>query len=228
MSSTIPLNPCVVPLEGNRNTIFCLSGRAESERPICSTALKTSFNRMRRFSASYVVVRFPEESNRTLSFADFLIGLCEILKDTVDDEPLWAELFSRVQTEEDDARVVDTLAPAIREQNRRRNRTLLIMLENLGEIFTRQIRDNNELASLRRFLMADNGCLLLATSPLHFDAITDVGQPFYDFFDVQILENLSFEETVEGNPAQPRMGKAATISSPPLWTCVPACRRFTG
>ena len=29
-------------------------------------------------SASYVVVRFPEESNRTLSFADFLIGLCEI------------------------------------------------------------------------------------------------------------------------------------------------------
>ena len=32
---------------------------------------------------------------------------------------------------------------------------------------------------------------------LHFDGITDVGQPFYDFFDVQILENLSFEETVE-------------------------------
>ena len=148
-------------------------------------------------SASYVVVRFPEESNRTLSFADFLIGLCEILKDAVDDEPLWAELFSRVQTEEDDARVVDILVPAIREQNRRRNRTLLIMLENLGEIFTRQIRDRNELASLRKFFMADNGCLLLATSPLHFDAITDVGQPFYDFFDIQILENLSFEETVE-------------------------------
>ena len=148
-------------------------------------------------SESYVVVRFPEESNRTLSFADFLIGLCEILIDAVDDEPLWAELFSKVQTEEDNALVVDTLAPAIREQNRRHNRTLLIMLENLGEIFTRQIRDKNELASLRKFLMADNGCLLLATSPLHFDAITDVGQPFYDFFDVQILENLSFDETVE-------------------------------
>ena len=148
-------------------------------------------------SASYVVIRFPEESNRTLSFADFLIGLCEILKDVVEDEPLWAELFAKVQTEEDNDRVVDTLVPAIREQNRQRNRTLLIMLENLGEIFTRQIRDENELASLRKFFMADNGCLLLATSPLHFDAITDVGQPFYDFFDIQILENLSFEETVE-------------------------------
>ena len=147
--------------------------------------------------ANYRIVRFPEESNRTLSFADFLIGLCEILKDVVEDEPLWAELFAKVQTEEDNARVVDTLVPAIREQNRQRKRTLLIMLENLGEIFTRQIRDKNDLASLRKFFMGDNGCLLLATAPLHFDAITDVGQPFYDFFDIQILENLSFEETVE-------------------------------
>ena len=144
-----------------------------------------------------VVVRFPEESNRTLSFADFLIGLCEILKDAVKDEPLWADIFARVQTEEDNSKVVDTLVPAIRRQNRERNRTILVMLENLGELFTRQIRDKNDLASLRKFLMADNGCLLIATAPLHFDVITSVEQPFYDFFDIQILENLSFEETVQ-------------------------------
>ena len=147
--------------------------------------------------ASVVVVRFPEESNRTLSFADFLIGMCGILKDVLEDEPLWSELFAAVQTEEDDARVADTLVPAIREENRRRGRTLLVMLENLGEILGRQIRDKNDVAALRKFLMADNGCLLLATAPLHFDGITDVRQPFYDFFDIQILENLSFEETVE-------------------------------
>ena len=144
-----------------------------------------------------VVVRFPEESNRTLSFADFLIGMCGILKEALEDEPLWSELYAKVQTEEDDARVADTLVPAIREENRRRGRTLLVMLENLGEILGRQIRDKNDAASLRKFLMADNGCLLLATAPLHFDGITDIGQPFYDFFDIQILESLSFEETVE-------------------------------
>ena len=144
-----------------------------------------------------MVVRFPEESNRTLSFADFLIGMCGILKEVLEDEPLWTELFAAVQTEEDDAKVADTLVPAIREQNRRHGRTLLVMLENLGEILTRQIRDKNDVAALRKFLMADNGCLLLATAPLHFDGITDVGQPFYDFFDVEILENLSFDETVE-------------------------------
>ena len=147
--------------------------------------------------ASVVVVRFPEESNRTLSFADFLIGMCGILKEVLEHEPLWTELYATVQTEEDDARVADTLVPAIREENRRRGRTLVVMLENLGEILTRQIRDRNDIAALRKFLMADNGCLLLATAPLHFDGITDIGQPFYDFFDIQILESLSFEETVE-------------------------------
>ena len=147
--------------------------------------------------ASVVVVRFPEESNRTLSFADFLIGMCGILQEALEDEPRWAELFAAVETEEDDARVADILVPVIRGENRRRGRTLLVMLENLGEVLTRQIRGRTDIASLRKFLMADNGCALIATAPFHFDAITDVGQAFYDFFDIQILESLSFEETVE-------------------------------
>ena len=148
-------------------------------------------------SAHAVTVQFPEESNQTRSFADFLIGLCRILKDVLEDESIWAELFTKVETNEDDTEVVDTLVPAIREHNRRRNRTLIVMLENLGEIFTHQIRNKDDIASLRKFLMADNGCLLLATAPLHFQGITDIEQPFYDFFDVQILDNLTFDESVE-------------------------------
>ena len=144
-----------------------------------------------------VVARFPEESNRILSFADFLIGLCGILSEVLEHEGRWAWLLADVQTEEDDARVADTLVPAIRQENRRRDRTLVIMIENLGEVLSRQIRDGSDVAALRKFLMADNGCLLVATAPMHFDGITDVRQPFYDFFDIQMLESLSFEETVE-------------------------------
>ena len=147
--------------------------------------------------ARMVVVRFPEEPSRMLSFADFLIGVCGILKEVLEDEPLWEELFAAVQTEEDDARVADTLVPALRTENRRRGRTLLVMIENLGQVLGQQIRSRTDIASLRKFLMANNGCALLATAPLYFDGITDVEQPFYDFFDVQILEALSFEETVE-------------------------------
>ena len=148
-------------------------------------------------AAGYVVARFPEESHRTLSFADFLLGLCEILGDMLPDEPLWRDLHQRLRTEEDDATIIDTLVPAIRRQNRERRRTVLVMLENLGELFTRQIKKKNDIAALRKFFMDDNGCLLVATAPLHFDAITNVEEPFYDFFDVQILENLSETETLD-------------------------------
>ncbi|MER2533330.1 MAG: MarR family transcriptional regulator, partial [Candidatus Competibacter sp.] len=148
-------------------------------------------------AAHYVIARFPEESHRTLSFADFLLGLCEILGDILPDEPLWRDLHQRLRTEDNDATIVDTLVPTIRRQNRERRRTVLVMLENLGEIFTRQIKKKTDIGALRKFFMDDNGCLLIATAPLHFDAITSVEEPFYDFFDVQILEDLSAAETVD-------------------------------
>lgn len=145
----------------------------------------------------YVVARFPEESGRTRSFADFLLGLCEILKSELPDEPVWGKLHRQLQTEEDDTIIVDTIVPVIRKENRTHKRTLLITLENLNDIFTSQIRSRPDIGALRKFLMDGNGCLLIATAPVHFDAITDVKKPFYDFFDTQVLENLSEQQTIE-------------------------------
>lgn len=148
-------------------------------------------------SARYVVARFPEESHRVLSFADFLLRLCELLRDALPDESDWTTLYDALCTEEDDGRIVDTLVPRIRRANKQHERSVLIMLENLHEMFMRQIKKKKDLAALRKFFMDDNGCALMATAPLHFDAITNVDQPFFDFFDVQILENLSEDETLE-------------------------------
>ncbi|MFM8475143.1 MAG: hypothetical protein ACKOEO_05030, partial [Planctomycetaceae bacterium] len=144
---------------------------------------------------AYHVVRFPEESHRILSFSDFLLGFCEILRDTLPDEPHWAELYGRLSIEEHDQKIIDTLVPRIREC--RRQRSFIILLENLNQILDVQFRDSRHAASLRGFLMEDNGCLLIATAPLHFGAIADHRQPFYDFFDVQFLEQLSEEQTID-------------------------------
>jgi tetratricopeptide (TPR) repeat protein len=148
-------------------------------------------------ASKYVVARFPEESNRTLSFADFLLGLCEILAATVPAERLWAQMHTKLLTEEDDLAIVDTLVPAIRKENQARGRTLVIMLENLGEIFSRQMKDRREVAALRKFLMdSKNGCLLIATAAMQFDGVTSVDEPFYDFFDVQHLDHLTEDESI--------------------------------
>lgn len=159
--------------------------------------IEDEINRDPELSAAYRVVRFPEESHRTLSFADFLLGVCEVLRDTTTDEPVWQQLHDRLSTEENDSIIVDTLVPAIRQHRRDSGQALLVMLENLNQIFEEQIKSSRSIAAMRGFFMEDNGCLLIATAPLHFDAISDPKQPFYDFFDVQILDQLTDEQTIE-------------------------------
>jgi tetratricopeptide (TPR) repeat protein len=147
-------------------------------------------------AAGYHVVRFSEESHRVLSFGDFLLGVCEILRDTLPNEPEWTQLYQRLATEERDEIIVDTLVPAIRKRRRETQQSLIIMLENLHQVFEQQMKDTRHIAALRGFLMEDNGCMLIATAPIHFGSITDHKEPFYDFFDVQILDQLSEEQTI--------------------------------
>jgi len=146
----------------------------------------------------YLVARFPEESLRTLSFADFLLGLVEILATNCPHEPEWQQLHTLLREEEDDAKIVDTLVSAIRQANQQRQRTLVIMLENMGEVFTKQIKDKREIAALRKFLMeSKNGCLLIGTATQSFSGLTSVDEPFYDFFDVQHLDHLSEDDATQ-------------------------------
>ncbi|MDY0169855.1 MAG: tetratricopeptide repeat protein, partial [Thermoguttaceae bacterium] len=159
--------------------------------------IKDEIGRDAGLSAGYHVVRFPEEPHRLLSFADVLLGICEILRDTLPEEREWHDLHERLCTEQQAEVIVDTLVPAIRQRWRSRRQALVVMLENLHEVFGSQIKDPLSIAAVRGFLMQDNGCLLVATAPLHFGAITDHKEPFYDFFDVQILDQLTDEQTIE-------------------------------
>jgi tetratricopeptide (TPR) repeat protein len=146
----------------------------------------------------YVVARFPEESLRLLSYVDLLLGVCEALKDTLPHEQasVWRQLYDRLVEEPDGDTIRDTLEAEIKRSIRDAGKTLLIMLENFDEILTKQMKQKQDAAAMRKLFMGDNGCMLVATAPLYFSAVTDVNQPFYDFFDVQLLANLSEEETV--------------------------------
>jgi DNA-binding MarR family transcriptional regulator len=146
--------------------------------------------------AAYEVVRFPEEARRVLGFADFLLQICEILKDQSSPGSRWHKLHERLSTEENDEVVIDTLVPAIQNEREETGRVLILMVENLHQIMEEQIKQDKSIKALRGFLMQDNGCLLIATSPLHFGALSKADQPFYDFFDIQVLDPLGAEDTI--------------------------------
>jgi DNA-binding MarR family transcriptional regulator len=149
-----------------------------------------------RLATRLVVARFPEESVRTLSFADLLKQLVSILATNLTEEPLWKELSAKLEKIQDSSEVVDSVVPVLRRTNEAKKRTIVVMIENLNELFSKQIRQDQQIGAIRKFFMDKNGCSLIATAPMHFDAVTDVAQPFYDFFDTQTLRPFDKEQSV--------------------------------
>ncbi len=159
--------------------------------------IEDAIHRDPALSKSYVVVRFPEEARRILSFADFLLMICEVLRDSGPPDSEWGRLHDRLATVEDDATIIDTVVPALRRHYQEHHQVFVLMVENLNQVMEEQIKKPQSIKALRGFLMQDNGCLLIGTSPLHFGGLTQADQPFYDFFDLQVLDQLSTEESIE-------------------------------
>jgi tetratricopeptide (TPR) repeat protein len=75
------------------------------------------------------------------------------------------------------------------------NRTLLILMENLDDLF-RGLRDIGQ-KRLRSFLQENPFCAILATSQALFNGIALRSSPFYGFFRIRHLEELTLDDATE-------------------------------
>ena len=149
-----------------------------------------------RLNQCYTLIRFPEENNRLLSFADFLLGLVEILAETLHDEE-WCNLHQTLESNENDDEIVDTIEPRLKDYQRQSGKMLLILIENVDVLFTQQMKREKEMHRFRRFLMDAPCATLIGTSPVYFPALYSTKSPLYDFFDIQVLEDLGEGQTIE-------------------------------
>jgi len=147
-------------------------------------------------SRKFTIVRFAEETHRLLSFADFLLRVSEILGNEPGHDE-WQTLYQELAEQDDDREIIDTLEPRLNHYRQDTGRLLLLLVENLDEILMRQIKGKQGMHQLRKLLMSTPSCVLIATTPIVFPGLTDVRQPFYDFFDIQTLDNLTQAETLE-------------------------------
>ena len=160
------------------------------------TLIQNAVANDKKLSKSYTLIRFPEENNRILSFADFLLGVVEILADTLDNES-WRTLHRSLATNESDDEVVDTIEPRLHGYRKESGQTLLILIENLDAVLTQQMKRDQDIHRFRSFLMDSPCATLIGTSPVYFSALYSTKSPLYDFFDIQVLEDLAEGETVE-------------------------------
>ncbi|MEQ8970755.1 MAG: tetratricopeptide repeat protein [Coleofasciculus sp. C1-SOL-03] len=72
---------------------------------------------------------------------------------------------------------------------------LLLLIENLDDIFSGLSKQGQK--QLYAFLQENPGCTILATSQSLFDEVKKEKSPFYDFFHINHLEDLTVEEAIQ-------------------------------
>jgi len=78
----------------------------------------------------------------------------------------------------------------------RSGRRALLLVDNLNDLFA-SIHDPEPLHRLRAFLMEDSRVMIVGCATRFFDEVTNLDQPFYDFFRVFELRALTVDEMKE-------------------------------
>ncbi len=152
-------------------------------------AIAHSVARDATLAGAWQPVVFDEESRRVGDLADFWLEAIRQWEHATKDagDRTKALLGAAAPDIEDQARKVFLDAVA------RSGRRALLLIDNLNDVLS-SISDPEPLHRLRAFLMEDSRVMLIGGATRYFPQITDVDQPFYDFFRVFELKPLSLEE----------------------------------
>jgi tetratricopeptide (TPR) repeat protein len=85
------------------------------------------------------------------------------------------------------------LVDIVLEDLKSRKKMIIVFVENLYQILKKQM-DEKEVKFLRSIFQEESIFIVVATSPLIFDTISHGGEPFYNFFDIKNLRELSGNE----------------------------------
>ncbi len=153
-----------------------------------------SIEEVSEFAASWQPVAFDEESYGIGDLADFWLTALDHLSRATD-EPRWAEQADAIREDENDPERQAVYArAALRDFYQESGKRLILFVENLDVIFG-QLGDECEVHTLRASLIERSDILLVGSANTVFDAIRGHGQPFYEFFQLFILEGLGPEDT---------------------------------
>lgn len=78
----------------------------------------------------------------------------------------------------------------------RSGKRVVLLIDNLNDLLA-SIRDAEPLHRLRAALMQDSGIMLIGGATSHFEHVTSVDQPFYDFFRIFELKPLTLDDMHE-------------------------------
>ena len=135
-------------------------------------------------------IRFREELYGVTDLADFWL---ETLAELAAGDTSLAEKAQQIKARYQDG---DTLQEAalslLREWCRKNGRRLLLLVDNFHQILA--TLDEQQAAALRNVLMNEGFLMILGAAPSFFKEASNYDEPLYNFFKVEGLERLNFED----------------------------------
>ncbi len=173
-------------------TNFILVGQRGMGKTHLLLLLYYNIKKNAKFNLKWIPVRFNEEEYSISAIGDFLLRVMEeISKETGDPEA--ESIFQSLNSLDSDA-LSNRVLLYFREL-RASGRQILLLIDNFDQILDQL--GHLDTARLREILMTEGTLLLVGAAASIFDQIINHEKPFYDFFEVILLEELSYDQVEE-------------------------------
>ena len=141
-------------------------------------------------------ISLAEESYRITSVTDLLIEALRILSEEGRDSNM-KKVYDQVKSDKNEVRVIDLTLDAFRLFHKNKGCGILLMIENLNRVLERQIRHKKEIHLLRKILIEEEWLMAICTSPTYLRAVTKPEEPLFEFFQIQLLSELTPDQQRE-------------------------------
>ncbi len=147
-------------------------------------------------SRRYIVIQFPEENHRILTFSDLLLGMIEILGHIKNEKSL-ISLRSNLEEIQDDSELIQSAIPMLEGYCKQNGKSLLIILENIDVFFHGQLRDSKNLKQFKKFITKSSFATFIGTSQHNLIKTEELRKSPFSLFDIHILDVLSETQTID-------------------------------
>jgi DNA-binding MarR family transcriptional regulator/energy-coupling factor transporter ATP-binding protein EcfA2 len=157
-----------------------------------------------RLMAKWLPVSFPEEAAGIITLRDFMEKVTRLSGEELENEGLsddamrLREILEVTDEESSNQKAINQIRSFLIEWTEKNQRKILILLENadrvIGDRITKRLSDERWLADL---LMNEDIFYLIATSAAFFKQTTDKDHPLCGLFQVDVIDELSLEESTE-------------------------------
>ena len=155
-------------------------------------------------NSKWLTICFPEEAAGIISLRDFMDKIVSMSNDLLEKEGLsdqaneFKDLNKRIHEQKNDRKSINQIRSCLIDWKDKNHRKILILLENADRLIGSRIAKNlKDEKWLRDLLMNHDLFLIIGTSPTFFDHVINKDHPLYELFRIEVLEDMSFDESLE-------------------------------